>query len=164
MKFFVISHPNQLGQIQYKEEDYPFVELLSDNWNDYGYETLFTAYYYQSPKKESINLGAVKILHKTNQYTRSIIPDSFTRLELNRYCSLGQTMEYYKKLKSFGDEVAQEILNGLRDIAIYKRYYNEFPKEGINDSFLDQAKRRKLLSQQFSFLVAKKERRICFSI
>jgi len=155
LKFYVVSHPKELAMTD--RQEFPYVELLSDNWNDYGFETYFTAYYYNITLEDPINLGAVKILHKNSYYTRNVIPETFTRLELNKYCSLGQSMEYYEKIRGLGVEIAQDILHGLRDIAIHKRYYYEFTnKQGIEDSFFRSSEASKAFKSAVQFFGGEK--------
>ncbi len=157
MYFYVVSHPNQIGTIERKV--YPCIELLEDNWNDYGYETYYTAYYYTGYLKNSIELGAVKILHRSELITRSILPKEFTSLNLD-FCSLGQTLEYYRKLKKLGSNISSKIFRSLKDIAIHKEFYNNFPKQGIEDSFFRGSEAKKAFSSAIQFFGGEKKNEV----
>lgn len=112
---------------------FPFIGLDMDNWNDYGFETAFRMSYYRSPNHKT-NIGTIKIYQI--EQTKTILPDSFEKLS-TEYCSLGQTQEYYKALKSLMPINYRNVLGALRDIALNKSIRNDFMEfEGVKNSLL----------------------------
>lgn len=96
--------------------EYPCVVLSFDRWNDYGTRTQFDLYYWPlegSPR----SCDSVKILHVSGNSTH--LEDTFTELDAN-YCSLGQSINYYRSLDSLGEGIKTAILTALRDI-VYRR-------------------------------------------
>jgi len=113
--------------------EYPALALVKDGWNDYGYYILYNLILYKT-RDESIEIGNVKILDKRTDST--IIPDSFTSLDHN-FCSLGQSLEYYEKIKKNFPETFIDILNSLNDIAINDEKAAAFKSEkGYKDGLM----------------------------
>lgn len=110
MKFYVDSLKNV--------SDKNCVVLEKDDWDDwFRFETKYYAYYFDDTG-ERIDLGGVKIGQvnmKEGQRTASI-PSKFYELSED-YFSLGQSDYYYENIKNLGDQVRQDILNGLNDVA-----------------------------------------------
>src|SRR4051812_27515354 len=74
--------------------DYPTAVLSRDDWDDYGYRTLFTVDLYVDPDTR-LELGQVKILKRAQSSGRTPMPQhSFDSLT-DDYCSLGQAYSYY---------------------------------------------------------------------
>ena len=111
MKFYLFE-PNQSYPTS---ENFPYVVLTWNNWDDYGYKTSFEVEVHLS-KDERINLGLVKILNKTQTQGRTPISKSeFTKLG-SKYCSLGPSLEYYERVFKFGPMYRKKYLEGLRDV------------------------------------------------
>mgnify|MGYP003114230589 CR=1 FL=1 len=86
-----------------------------DNWDDWGYKTLFDLYFVDE-SLELDYLGAVKIGTTESSNTSTNIDDSFEKLSDN-YFSVGQDIDYYRKIEKLGYENREFILSALRDIA-----------------------------------------------
>ncbi|NLP52446.1 AAA family ATPase [Bacillus sp. RO1] len=139
MKFIIVHKPWSIGETV---RETPYIELLSDNWDDFSYKTLFTAYYFDQDKQRK-KLGEVKILHKEKLITSQSLDASFTELSDN-YCSLGQTMDYYRKLSELPKNIYSEVLYGLRDIAFDRKHAIDFLEiEGFKDSLLRSSEANK---------------------
>jgi predicted ATPase len=107
--------------------EYPAFSLISDNWNDYGAVTTYLLYVHLSKEKE-IYIGGVKILHKDRLETE--LPRSFGTLDDSIFCSLGQSVDYYKKLREISDSISPAvILDALNDIALHPGLRNRFEGE-----------------------------------
>ncbi|MGD7023050.1 AAA family ATPase [Rossellomorea vietnamensis] len=129
MIFYLESKPWYVG---HTKREHPYIELLSDNWDDFGYETYFTAFYFFENRK--IELGPVKILHKEKLITKKQLQPSFESLS-KEFCSLGQSMDYYRKLSELPREVYIDIFDSLRDITYNKDIGEDFSHiKGYNDS------------------------------
>ena len=114
----------------------PFVLLREDNWDDYGFKTLYDAELH-GPNGEPVELGQVKILQLGQQRGRPPIPDSFTRLGKD-FCSVGQALSYYENLlELLTRPQATAYLLGLRDAAAHPRIRKRFQSEyGFETSLL----------------------------
>lgn len=153
MIFYIVNKPWEVGTFTRK---YPCVELSADNWNDYGFETSFSLYYF---KKKGIkkHIGEVKIHTFENPYTRIVMPNSFDKLT-ESYCSLGQSMNYYRQLSLLPVEIYQEILIGLNDIVFNKDIYEKFPNEqGITDSLFRSSEANKVFKSAYDKYFLDKE-------
>ncbi len=120
-------------------EDYkvegPCIILLSDNWDDFGYKTCFSAYYVLQDGTRK-DLSSVRILHRSEKTTKLVIPSEFYQLPVE-YCSLGSTMDYYEKLSNLGHEVYDDVLKCLNDAAIFTTIREQFnDHEGFMSSLL----------------------------
>lgn len=103
--------------------------LIWDNWNDYSYHTLFSLVYVDE-NFTTHSIGSVKIgfFGQKERERKLSIGDSFDNLEDN-FFSLGQSDDYYAKLKDLGTHIRESILTGLNDIAkdsiLYERAIEE---------------------------------------
>lgn len=119
MLFYVEGYSEAHGIAEVENKTYPHMSLVTDNFDDFGNETLFRLYYEAS----NINMqyiGKVKILHETSSVTRHVIPMQFEELS-PEFCSLGQSIDYYSRLREFNKpqyEQGLEILMALNDIVI----------------------------------------------
>lgn len=97
-----------------KQSKYNVFYLEEDNWDDYGYKTLFVLN--QVDNDGVLNsIGSVKIAQKGQKEGRTKFNSkSFNELSED-YFSLGLYQEYYEDLKEL-DEAA-DVLQKLRDIA-----------------------------------------------
>lgn len=118
---------------------FPAVFLFDDNWNDYGFYTLFKASIQLAAETEEIELGEVKILEISGEeaiYTPTI-EDYFTSLE-TRFCSLGQSIRYYRHLRDdLPTSLRREYLKCLQDIVSRPKQRARFEKHrGFEASLL----------------------------
>ena len=113
MKFKSVQHKFQIRQISANE--FPCFIFVYDNWNDYGYYTLFNTFYYESKYNVPVEIGFIKILQKDTKKT-SLKPD-FEKLT-SEFCSLGSSSKFYTNLFHLGREIALEFLKRVNDIAI----------------------------------------------
>ncbi|USL31385.1 AAA family ATPase [Priestia megaterium] len=113
---------------------YPCIVLAADEWDDYSYRTSFSMGYFPS-KNERIPIGEVKILkdrydghfeeHTPYYGTKFYLNDMFTELS-DDFCSLGQSLGYYRKLHELGEDISKEILNALNDVAVNENIKKKF--------------------------------------
>ncbi|MBR6071689.1 MAG: AAA family ATPase [Acholeplasmatales bacterium] len=108
-----------------------YVFLKSDNWNDYGYITMFSAYLYKSSKMIE-ELGNIKIaflgekngIQSEKNNVNHYIAKKFSKLD-NNFCSLWQSLESYKKVKNSEKEYGINIFSSLNDIVVQIDKLNE---------------------------------------
>jgi predicted ATPase len=92
--------------------------LERNDWDDFGFKTLFDLYYRDADGTVHF-VGAVKIgsFELGRSGGQPDVPDEFDRLH-QMFFSLGQDDSYYSQLNSLGDDVRDEILQGLNDVAV----------------------------------------------
>lgn len=78
----------------------------------------------------SISLGKVKIMKRETTSTWETLTEKFTSLSKD-YCSLGQTKEYYIKLKQNLGSDYYSFLLALRDVAIFPKIHEQFENDDI---------------------------------
>lgn len=120
VNFYVVNR----GSFPLKDYTYPCVLLHKDNWDDFGYKTIFGFYYYRS-RTDYIDIGGVKILNKNDDTTADIIPLRFTQLGSD-YCSLCESVDFYNTLKDFAGDNFMKVLHGLNDVAFYPLIAEDF--------------------------------------
>ncbi|MXZ91546.1 MAG: ATP-binding protein [Chloroflexi bacterium] len=131
MRFFVKNRREPTPS----SDEYPFVVLNNDNWDDYHFKTMFHPVIHAKPGL-TVELPEVKILKRDQGYGRTEISRVFDSLD-NTYCSLGQELAYYENLLMLEPNDREQYLTALRDAAtdptIRKDFENE---EGFKTSLL----------------------------
>ena len=123
----------------------PYIILVIDNWDDFGYKTTFDAYYVNSENQETF-IEKVKIYRKGSKVSAESIPRDFGRLN-KEWCSLGQDIDYYKKLiELVGIEKTKKILHNLNDVVLSEEIRDKFEEDkGFNNSLLRWSETEKYL-------------------
>lgn len=134
------------------------IVLYDDNWNDYSYRTTFHMVYCDA-HGNVIQIGYVKIYcydideERTNDYGRPVaneIPNSIDSLDQDRFCSLGQDLNYYRNLENHLPEDYKDILFRLCDLAFDKSLQERFLVErGVRVSLLRESSAEKALREAF---------------
>ena len=107
--------------------DYPYVALVRDSWDDYGYKTTFQATMHVSAEDE-IDLGNLKIMRTDQRGGYTEMPDGpFGQLD-EKYASRGADLDYYEKLYKLGRPTFRAYFKGLRDIA-----FDDHAKASVED-------------------------------
>lgn len=127
--------------------------LYCDNWNDYGYCTLFHSVFYDE-KSALHEIGSLKIYSKVLDDPDSdissvaiLLPDTIQTLN-SEFCSLGCDLNFYKNLKKRFPYEYMEILRRLRDIATNNDIYNAFKDAtGVQKSLLRESSAEKALNE-----------------
>ncbi|MEU5048674.1 AAA family ATPase [Streptomyces sp. NPDC021096] len=103
--------------------------LGSDNWDDYGFKTVFDLRCYNGTR--SVNVGAVKIGSFGMETGRTSLPERFEALEPG-FFSLGVDESYYAMLRDeFDDETRLAIFSGLRDVAYDAELFEQARNEPV---------------------------------
>jgi ABC-type cobalamin/Fe3+-siderophores transport system ATPase subunit len=107
-----------------KPTQYPaFVVTFNEGWNDYSFRTTFYLFYYSSSKTVS-SIGEVKIMRGEVEFL-TVIPKEFTELT-DDFCSLGQSIEYYKIMNNIFGKDLESVLYALKDAAFYPKILEKF--------------------------------------
>lgn len=132
--------------------------LYIDNWNDYGYCTLYHAVY--CDMKGRVNeIGSVKIyctsMGEVTGMSKSVheyIKEKIEKLD-ERFCSLGQSLKYYTNLKKLFPNEYMSILKRMRDMAIDENIQKSFIKyKGVQNSLLRESGAEKALNEASKLL------------
>lgn len=137
MFFYVNSYYTQ-NKPMCLTPQYPCVVLARDTWDDYTYKTTFHMTFYETSSKV-VDFGYIKIFSSENACTfAALVNDgkTFEALSLS-YCSLGQEIDYYEKLRKLPYDYGKQILIALRDISYDNKIKNTFSNhEGVKVSLL----------------------------
>jgi AAA15 family ATPase/GTPase len=105
--------------------------LIFDNWNDFGYQTLFRLMYVDKHLVRH-DIGSLKIgffEHNVDSYTPKL-EKTFYKLTSTNF-SLGQSDTYYINLNKLGNLIRDEILFALNDIVKNPSLYEKAIQEEV---------------------------------
>lgn len=127
--------------------------LYRDNWNDYGYYTLFHLIFYDE-KGGVHEIGSLKIYSyvlddpDSNISSVALLLPSTIQILDDDFCSLGCDLNFYINLKKRFPSEYEEILRRLRDIAMDNDIYNAFKDAtGVQKSLLRESSAEKALHE-----------------
>lgn len=106
--------------------------LIIDNWDDwFEFSTMYTLIYIDK-NKEKITIGSTKIgqINMAKGQSRPSIPETFEKLD-GDFFSVGQDDSFYEVLNELGENIRNEILSSLNDIALSEDVYNKAINERV---------------------------------
>ncbi len=106
--------------------------LLTDEWNDwYKYKTQYTLFVFDEDGAKH-TIGSVKIgqFGMKEGQLRPDLPEEFDDLG-TEFFSLGQDDSYYENLNSLGPRLREQILLGLRDVALDLGHFERALEEKV---------------------------------
>ncbi|AUC84924.1 hypothetical protein CW731_06285 [Polaribacter sp. ALD11] len=109
--------------------EYPYFNLSSNNWDDYGSETTFRLFYHNGIR-DITKIGDLKITDGKSDVTLEVIDKQFNILN-NGFCSLGQDEDYYKNLQRIFKHKLSSILFALKDAAYFIEINDKFSTNTI---------------------------------
>lgn len=137
---------------------FPSFVMVVDHWDDYGVESRFELYYYES-KGVHTYIGPLKIINIQTEYTdpkhqkyrvRELMEDNFFSLGENDFCSIGQSQRYYDNLKQHFPKKYLSILWALKDCAIFSFIEDNFEKHPFFHSLIrDNSVERILRNEKY---------------
>lgn len=110
-------------------KEFPAFEIDQYTWDDYSRKTRYKLYYCHD-KDTTRKIGVVKIMKKEQDITYGNLPDKFYYLG-SEWCSLGQSLEYYKNIKYYLGNSYRNALSALRDAACFSQICDEFADDPI---------------------------------
>jgi predicted ATPase len=123
-------------------------------WDDHGYRTLFQLHYLPAGSDEPRHIGAVKILQRGVEKTE--LPEQEFDCLDERFCSLGQSTDYYLRLHELGQDVAEAILCGLRDVVLQPQLREQFENDpGLEISLMRSLGARTALQEAGALLAGR---------
>lgn len=127
--------------------EFPFFALaFNSGWNDYNVKSTFHLYFHKSDI-EVFYIGEVKIIHSDIIDASEVVPLQFTMLD-ETFCSLGQSIQYYKKLKDLFPKKFEDILWALRDAAFFIENNDRFQlKPNYTTSLMRERQAQRLISE-----------------
>jgi len=101
--------------------------ILSDDWNDYHYHTIYTL------RRNNKDIGIIKIGEFNmleNQWSPNL-PVEFTSLDSRRFFSIGYSDDYYSTISETNDEALFDILMDLNDFTVSLEVYERAKSEAV---------------------------------
>ena len=149
------------------------IVLYDDNWNDFGYRTTFHMTFCDN-NGEVKRIGDIKIYYwdfdekrnlKYMTAVSTVLPDCIKQLS-EKFCSLGQSLQFYQNLKKYLPNEYMYVLQRLNDIATNETLRQEFWQEdGVQTSLLRDSSAEKALYEAANLLLSNqtKENDISFT-
>jgi len=140
------------GQIP--NQSYNTAYLNMDNWDDFGYKTLFYLTFFNDVG-EKFELGSVKIgfVNHPGGWTADRLEDSFELLG-EGFFSLGQDADYYRSaIELLPNEIMVEIFTSLRDVAFNPRILEAASAEDVFGTSLLRSVNRSSIEHQFKRII-----------
>jgi ABC-type multidrug transport system ATPase subunit len=132
-KFIFYSHSTNDLQDKHTRE-YPCFVFEKTPWDDYGFQTTYLFLLYRSAV-QYVKIGHVKVLQ--SNATSTILPNRKFKSLNKTFCSLGQSLEFYSRLKSEAGQQYKRILTAINDCAFNPNVRRNFEKtKGFNESLL----------------------------
>lgn len=131
--------------------------LSTDPWDDAGYETKFHMSY-KDMKSQTKFIGEVKIgflgqkkksgAELYEDATRRVLYESFEKLE-PKFFSLGQSPDYYEKLRKIFKEDTLIVLDSLNDLSLKPNNLSKFEEQPVMISSLLRSVTKWQIKNQF---------------
>lgn len=107
-----------------KASDLDQALILSHNtWDDFGIKGTFDLTV--SIRGKVTRIGEIKVMDSEKTSGKPQIKDGLGSLP-GTFCSLGQSKQYYERIRQLGTELERKILEGLRDCGYNIKIYNQF--------------------------------------
>ena len=124
--------------------------LVADNWNDwFKYQTLYRLIIFDENSVES-EIGDIKIgqFGWAEDQSRPLLNSEFEKIG-DQFFSLGQDDSYYENLKLLGDEIRQQVLVSLNDLALNENLYQRALEEDVTRTSLLRSVSESSVTGQF---------------
>ncbi|AWW28347.1 MULTISPECIES: AAA family ATPase [unclassified Acetobacterium] len=125
--------------------------LETDSWDDwFEFSTMYCLKYIDKTNKTT-EIGNIKI-GQTNMESgqrRADIPRHFDRLDAI-FFSVGQSVEYYENLKNLGDNLREEVLTSLNDMAFNIALFEKHKNQRVTQISLMRDISEKEITNQFT--------------
>ncbi len=124
----------------------PCFILKKSDWDDFNYRTSFKLYFLKRKNNPEL-IGDIKILQRS--YNESILPKKFESLDSTVFCSLGQSIDYYKELRKIQKQMdVVSVLDRLNDVAYNMGLRTKFENDkGFTKSLIRYSEAEKALQE-----------------
>lgn len=104
--------------------------LQRDDWDDYGFRTLYHLHYRHGPDETDVTyIGGVKILRKAQTSGGAqLIQKPFNSLGAH-WVSVGTSLDYYQRLNDLPEQRRASIMSALNDAVAHPSLVSEFESE-----------------------------------
>lgn len=149
-KIYILENPIPF-LVDEDSTEYPYFNLKSDNWDDFGNETSFHLYYYSDASNVE-NIGDLKITNGKSDRTLGIIDKQFKNLN-DTFCSVGMDEDYYKNLQRIFKHKLESVLYALKDASYFIEINDKFSSNDIYISSLIRYDEVEQLSRNIRFIL-----------
>jgi ABC-type multidrug transport system ATPase subunit len=132
-------------------DTYPYFNLKSDNWDDYGNETSFHLYYH-SGESDIEKIGDLKITNGESDRTLDVIDKQFKNLN-DTFCSVGMDEDYYKNLQRIFKHKLESVLYALKDASYFIEINDKFSSNEIYTKSLIRGDETEQFSRNIRFIL-----------
>jgi len=124
--------------------------LKPNNWDDFGYKTLFSLTVYdEEGNKQTIGNIKIGFVDQNGGWTEEQIPEQFDVLPKSFYC-LGQDADYYRNItEKLSREMAVNLLTALGDVVHDSNSFQIAENEGAFKTSLLRLVNRTSIANQF---------------
>lgn len=135
---------------RHKDEEEALL-LVTDPWDDYGYRTQFHVYFVDS-ESSKYYIGAIKIFTSKEKITSNVVKinEYFDRFD-DTFYSLGQSYDFYARLKIHLRDYYDEVLERIRDIATNSTYLYEL-KDNYWSAYINSLVRESTASSALNII------------
>jgi len=145
MKFYVVKRRENLPP----RAECPCFRVERDTWDDFGFCTLFHLTYYSGDRQPAL-VGQTKIMQGSANETT--LDKVFENLG-DSFCSLGQDVEFYERIREFFPDNWRQVLDPLNDVAANPGLLDRFEGErAFRTSLLRFSEASKALAQGLKIL------------
>jgi len=122
-----------------KDLDFPVFVLKRDNWDDYGYKTTCSIFYFSDYSATPSFIGSTRIMflgQGERFWSLKGISGYLTSLD-SSFCSLSTEADYYNRLADLDRNISISYLQAVRDAAYSPNIWEQFKEDAcFNTSLL----------------------------
>ena len=144
IRFKVVEYKERSRLTCPNEEGEHIAYLVRNDWDDFGFQTLFILHIASFGSKNANKIGEVKIGKLSLKSGSPKIPNEFDSLD-ERFFSLGTDEPYYENIVNFfkkikdGEKIIEFFFESINDVAFNTSLYDKFENEVVMKSSLMRA-------------------------
>ncbi|MBB2818024.1 UNVERIFIED_ORG: energy-coupling factor transporter ATP-binding protein EcfA2 [Rhizobium esperanzae] len=131
---------------QLEELRFPYISLYQDNWDDFGWKCRFVATLHLT-EDEELDLGPLRIASDDKGFRAAELP-ALLKVLPARSVSMGESIAYYRRLRSLKAKVRRQYLSLMRDLVAKPERRERIKNESLWDKcFMREASSRHALKR-----------------